>query len=605
MKLKPSLKKYFGYENFLDNQRKVIKSTLKGKDIFVIIPTGGGKSLCYQLPAMMDKEKTTLVISPLCSLIKDQVDALKSKKETRAVEFINGTKTTGEIIGILNDINMYRLIYLTPEALKKYCSTLIKTKHAISRVVIDEAHCISSWGHDFRPSYKFIGEFRSMVRDVPFSAFTATAPRKIQKDVVSLLKMKNPDVFIGDYFRKNIKIHVEVRPPKSVFRERLKELLCSLEGSGIVYCTSRKSCEEYATLISSYIKALPYHAGLTHKKRDEYQDKWSAGEVNIICATIAFGMGINKRDTRWVIHANLPSSLTSYYQEIGRCGRDGLPASCHLFYSYGDKIVIQRMLNRNSFSKSGGFMAHQLGALHNSICFAENKTLCRHRMISGHLGQQMSSCASSCDICCSGLKTETVDITSESVCIMKELKNSPMSRSKLKKKLEVDEYIIIYLILEKYIKEIVVPNVNGFWYENLQLYKKCETVLSGGVKVSMTIPVSTRHDLPSSRGARIKTVEVACLPELDNVSAQLKRDLQVKCSSEWKLTNSRKMLSASTFHRIALVKPCTIDELISIPGVGKETVKRYGRLILDIVDSANKPDSGNKFRGFSFKSTQV
>ncbi|MCY4580887.1 MAG: DNA helicase RecQ [Chloroflexi bacterium] len=330
------LKTYFGYDAFRPLQEEIIEGVLGKQDTLVIMPTGGGKSLCYQLPALR-LDGLTLVISPLIALMKDQVDGLRTNGVP--AEFINGSLTYAEISRVQAQAQSgaLKILYLAPErlALADFRSFLGTLK--VSLVAVDEAHCISEWGHDFRPDYRTLGNLRQSLPDVPFIALTATATNRVRGDIVTQLGLNRPKQFIASFDRPNLQY--EVRPKRRAY-EQLVRLLRERRGeSAIIYCLSRKDTEELSDRLGDEgFQALPYHAGMDAGTRRLNQERFIRDEANIIAATIAFGMGIDKPDVRLVVHQELPKSLEAYYQQTGRAGRDGLPSDCVMFYSYGDKI---------------------------------------------------------------------------------------------------------------------------------------------------------------------------------------------------------------------------------------------------------------------------
>ena len=342
--MKELLKRYFGYDTFRPLQEEIIGSVMQKRDALVIMPTGGGKSLCYQLPALR-LDGITLVVSPLISLMKDQVDALKANGI--AAELVNSTLTYAEIMRVQDRARRgdLKILYLAPERLalpdfRGFLRTL-----NVSLVAVDEAHCISEWGHDFRPDYRTLGNMRRSMPAVPFIALTATATERVRHDIVSQLGLKEPQQFIASFDRPNLRY--EVRPKQRAF-DQLMQLLKERKGeSAIIYCFSRKDTEELADrLRDKGFRALPYHAGMDGETRGRNQEGFIRDEADIIVATIAFGMGIDKPDVRLVVHQELPKSVEAYYQQTGRAGRDGLPSDCVLFYSYGDKIKQDFFINQ-------------------------------------------------------------------------------------------------------------------------------------------------------------------------------------------------------------------------------------------------------------------
>ncbi len=385
-----ALTRYFGYTSFRPMQEEVIDHVLSGGDSFVLMPTGGGKSLCYQLPALL-LGGVTIVVSPLISLMKDQVDSLTESGVPAT--FLNSSISSGESSRRLSDLfrGRYRLLYLAPERLLMDGFIEIVQKLPISLIAVDEAHCISEWGHDFRPEYRQLKEVRALFPDVPVIALTATATEQVQKDIIAQLRLANGVVFKASFVRENL--YYEVRQKQETYEQIRKYLRLRAGESGIIYCGSRKIAESLTTRLQrDGVSAVSYHAGLSAKERDERQDAFIRDNVQIIVATIAFGMGIDKPNVRFVIHYDLPRNLEGYYQETGRAGRDGLRSECVLFYSYGDKMKIEYFIDDKH-------PQHQMAArrqLQQVISFAES-SVCRHRLLAEYFGEEYKR--ANCGMC--------------------------------------------------------------------------------------------------------------------------------------------------------------------------------------------------------------
>ncbi len=394
--LQDALNKYFGYESFKGDQEAVIKNLLKGQDTFVIMPTGGGKSMCYQLPALMSKG-TAVVISPLIALMKNQVDAIRGfNTDDGIAHFMNSSLTKAEIAVVRKDIKegKTKLLYVAPESLTKEENIKFLKDVDISFFAIDEAHCISEWGHDFRPEYRRLRPIIEQIGQVPIIALTATATEKVQADIQKNLGMMKATLFKASFNRPNL--YYEIRPKINVIKEIIKYVKQHPGKTGIVYCLSRKKVEEVAsTLTVNGIRALPYHAGLDASTRASHQDKFLMEEAEVIVATIAFGMGIDKPDVRFVIHHDIPKSLEGYYQETGRAGRDGREGRCCVFYSYKDIEKLEK------FMKGKPVAEQEIGKqlLLDTVGYAET-SVCRRRVLLHYFGEkyEQDNCGS-CDNC--------------------------------------------------------------------------------------------------------------------------------------------------------------------------------------------------------------
>lgn len=344
--LLPALKKYFGFESFRPLQEAIMRDSLAGRDVFALLPTGGGKSLCFQLPALL-RPGLTVVVSPLIALMKDQVDALQSAGV--AATFLNSSLAPGESRPRLRGLHQgeYKLLYVAPERLMLSGFLEDLEKWSVSRFAIDEAHCISEWGHDFRPEYRQLATLRQRFPNTPFMALTATATERVQSDIIRQLHLRENSRYVASFNRPNLTYRVT---GKSKAYQQVQGFIKKRnDESGIIYCQSRKSTEALAQkLVADGISALPYHAGLSDSIRAANQEAFIRDETKVICATVAFGMGINKPNVRFVIHYDLPKNIESYYQETGRAGRDGLPSECLLLFSSGDRIKYQQFINEKT-----------------------------------------------------------------------------------------------------------------------------------------------------------------------------------------------------------------------------------------------------------------
>ena len=517
MSLTKKLKQYFGFDSFREKQTRIVKGALKGYDQLVILPTGSGKSVCYQLPALI-QGGITIVISPLKSLIKDQINNLLKKNINAVGYYGDATAKQKQYIleEMLKEKPKFNLIYTTPETLDcniQFCLSIrnIMENNILKRFVIDEAHCISLWGNDFRNSYRKLCSLKENFPDIPIMALTATATPQVRKDMVHQLKFKKYHLYTKSYYRSNLKIKIFKRDKHyynyllNIVKEQFSD------STGIIYCLSRKKCDALAeNLRNDGVNAESYHAGLSTKRRTQIEINWKTDISRIIVATIAFGMGIDKSDVRFVIHNNLPTSLENYYQEIGRGGRDDEPCYCIMFYSYQDKIIQEKMIRENSFkSKNQKYIDHQLDKLNAMINYCEDKTECRHCRVSNYLGEtrcyEKDRCITSCDNCINRpnlQKTDVTHIARDILNLVIQLGNSPYkstfynsihllenySNYKLKygdkgKVKEMFNRVMVYLIINKYIEESLVRNSYGFWSEKYRLFKRSRDIIQNKEKI--------------------------------------------------------------------------------------------------------------------------
>ena len=556
------LKDRFHLRGFRMNQLEAIDATLSGKDTFVLMPTGGGKSLCYQLPSIVTSGSTqgmTIVISPLLSLMQDQVYHLR-KLDIKAF-LLNGETPKEERQGIMGTLAGYRtgepieLLYITPEMVNKNQALIrnlqkLNDSRQLARIVIDEAHCVSQWGHDFRPDYKELGELRSQLPNVPMMALTATATENVKVDVIHNLKMEGCQIFSQSFNRPNL--FYDVRPKK-----KGAELLASIADtimssyrnkSGIVYCLSRDSCEKVASqLKQDYgIKAEHYHAGLKPDQRANIQQRWQAGQSHVIVATIAFGMGIDKPDVRFVIHHSLPKSLEGYYQETGRAGRDGKRSGCYLYYCYKDTMTLNRMIDSGDGSKQQKNRQRQM--LHNVVQFCENKSDCRRVQILAYFNEyfRREDCNSSCDNCKSDSVFELHDFSHLAASVIKIVRYFQdmddrvtlsycvnMFRGSVKKfrapnhrqapgygdgsSLELGEAERLFhrLLSEGALYEENVVNGSRFAVQYIKVGRRCAEFESGRRKLELHVRVSPNGKAQKSRTASKKEYH----PQSTNVSS--------------------------------------------------------------------------------------
>ena len=394
--LLPLLKQYFGFTSFRPLQQEIIRDALAGRDVFALLPTGGGKSLCFQLPALA-RDGLTVVVSPLIALMKDQVDALQAAGV--AATFLNSSLASEESRKRLRGLHQgeYRLLYAAPERLMLSGFLEDLQRWNVRLIAVDEAHCISEWGHDFRPEYRQIAQLREHFPDVPFMALTATATGRVREDIITHLKLRDPQCYVASFNRPNLTYRVipKIKP----YDQLLDYLRGRPKESGIVYCQSRKSAERVAAqLTEDGIRARPYHAGLTPKERSDHQELFLRDNIRVVCATIAFGMGINKPNVRFVVHYDLPKNIEGYYQETGRAGRDGLPGECVLLFSAGDVVKQTAFIEEKSDPREQKIAREQLQQM---VHYAECAS-CRRTELLAYFGEEFSAddCGA-CDNCLS------------------------------------------------------------------------------------------------------------------------------------------------------------------------------------------------------------
>lgn len=586
------LRKYFGYDRFRPLQEQIIQSIVSGKDTLVLIPTGGGKSVCFQIPALM-LDGVCIVISPLISLMKDQVDALKANGISAA--YLNSSQSFDQQQATLD--SCYRgevaLLYISPEKLTSDIS-LITQMARPSMFAIDEAHCISEWGHDFRPEYMHLGILRERFSHVPFVALTATADKVTRKDIIRQLKLKDPQIFISSFDRSNLSLEVRtgIKP-----KQRLAEIAAFIRQrrgqAGIIYCLSRYNCEELASDLRMLgLQVAFYHAGMSTASRNKVQEEFLRDELQVICATVAFGMGIDKSNVRWIIHYNLPKNMEGYYQEIGRAGRDGLPADTILYYNYTDLTTLNR------FAAESGQADINLEKLRRIQHYAE-ADICRRRVLLNYFSENLNEDCGNCDVCRNPRKhfdgTQLVQKALSAIVRMREREGSAMVIDVLRGSMRTDLKEAGYHLLkthgagadissfdwQRYIMQMINLGILEIAYDEnfaLKITSYGKDILYGRAKAKLTVlPLLIRSGSNASKSVP------AHVNEEDELFEQLKK-VRRKFSVEEEVSPYN-IFSDATLYEMAREKPLNEQEMLLIPGVGEHKLDKYGDDFLDLINS--------------------
>ncbi|MEO5790309.1 DNA helicase RecQ [Gelidibacter sp.] len=576
------LKTHFGYRTFRPNQERIVNDIINGNDVLTIMPTGGGKSVCFQLPALA-LPGTAIVISPLIALMKDQVDALLTNgipaayyNSSQEVSVQNETLKRLQAGGL-------KLIYVAPESLKTLFPYFSDIK--INLIAVDEAHCISSWGHDFRPAYTQLGYLKKQFPNKPIAAFTATADGATQQDIITQLNIREAKVHLSSFDRKNL--YLEVRPGNDRINQIIKFLKTRPDESGIIYCLSRKGTQEVtAKLNKSGFKAKAYHAGLTADKRNSIQESFINDRTPIIVATIAFGMGIDKSNVRWVIHYNMPKNIEGYYQEIGRGGRDGLPAYNILFYSYADVVQLRK------FTEGASNANYQIAKLNRMQQFAEALS-CRRIALLNYFGEHHTENCNNCDVCKAPPQYFDGTLLTKKVCSavyrLKELEPTGMvidllrgaqnAQILIKGYQNIKTYGILkdisWLDLQQYIIQMLNQGILEIrFHENgrLLLTPLANAVLFQDRQVRLATP---QKQVLATKEVRPKNM-------MDSELFQKLRELRLAIAKEAKVP-AYVVFSDATLKDMEARRPRTKTEFKEVLGIGKVKAERYGKYFLKAI----------------------
>ena len=582
--LETYLKYFFGYDQFRPEQRKIIENALADQDLLVIMPTGGGKSLCFQLPALL-KPGLMIVISPLIALMQDQVDALQDNGI--GATYLNSSLSPKEVQEREKQIfeNKIKLLYVAPERLlgdrfQDFFHRLI-TQIGVSAFAIDEAHCVSEWGHDFRPEYRQLSQLRQQYPQIPIFAFTATATKRVQKDIIDQLKLHKPSVHLTSFNRPNL--YYEIIPKEKRSYEQLLKFIKTLKGSGIIYCMSRKMVDEISDrLQEDGIKALPYHAGMGDENRRMNQTQFIRDEVRIIVATVAFGMGINKPDVRFVIHYDLPRNLESYYQESGRAGRDNEPAKCLLFFSFGDLKKIEYIIQQKAPSEQ----QKSRQQLRQIVDYSEGLA-CRRTIVLRYFGEDFPGNCGNCDNCCypKPLEDWTIEAQKFLSCVARCKERFGMMhiidvlRGSRKQKIEqyqhhllstygigkdrtLDEWkqLGVFLIHQGFLDETTdgysILKLNAYSWEILRKQRNVTIAIRAKVKEK-----TDTRDNPRARDAELLFESLRSLRQRIAKSQGIAPYV---------------VFGDSSLKLMAQSKPTTLEEFAAISGVGRYKLQQYG-----------------------------
>ena len=599
--IQQALKTYFGYESFRPLQEEIISHLLQKKDALVLMPTGGGKSICYQVPAIVC-EGTAVVVSPLISLMKDQVESLCNNGIAAAALNSNNDETENLRIRRACMEGRLKLLYISPEKLVAEANYFLRDIH-VSFFAIDEAHCISQWGHDFRPEYTQLGILRSLFPQTPVIALTATADKLTREDIVKQLHLREPRIFLSSFDRPNLSLTVKRGYQSKEKNKAILEFIARHRGeSGIIYCMSRKNTENVAQMLQKNgIRTAIYHAGLETEKRNRAQDDFINDRVQVVCATVAFGMGIDKSNVRWVIHYNLPKSIESFYQEIGRAGRDGLPSDTLLFYSMADLIMLTK------FATESGQSEINLEKLQRMQQYAE-ADICRRRILLNYFGEQRIHDCDNCDVCKNPPErfdgTIIVQKALSAIARTNQQVGTPMLVDILRGNLNAELKEKGYNQLKTYgagrdipardWQDYLLQMLQMGYFEvaynennHLKITPAGSDVLFGREKARLV--VIHREEISANRGRKKRTTTPAMrelpLGTESGKSADLFEALRAlrKQLADEEVLPAYLILSDKVLHLLAVQRPVTLEAFGNVSGISEYKKKKYGKEFVKLI----------------------